>query len=167
MTLFYKKIDSPVGKLKLVANANALVAVLWERERPNRVKLDTMTLAPQQPILLAAERQLAEYFSGARTQFDLPLQPEGSEFQKQVWQALRAIPFGQTRSYLDLAKAVGSANAARAVGAANGKNPLSIIVPCHRVLGSNGSLTGFAGGLDTKAALLALEARPNLSMNDG
>ena len=144
-----------------------MVAVLWQRERPNRVKLDTMTLAPQQPILLAAERQLGEYFSGARTQFDLPLQPEGSEFQKQVWQALRAIPFGQTRSYLDLAKAVGSAKAARAVGAANGKNPLSIIVPCHRVIGSDGSLTGFAGGLDTKAALLAHEAGPSRSTNDG
>jgi len=164
--LFYKEIPSPVGKLKLVANSSALVAVLWERERPNRVKLNTMTLAPQQPILLAAERQLKEYFAGARTEFDLPLQPDGSEFQKKVWQALREIPFGQTRSYLDLAKAVGSAKAARAVGAANGKNPLSIIVPCHRAIGSDGSLTGFAGGLETKAALLALEARPIVSMND-
>ncbi len=164
--LFYKEIASPVGTLKLVASSDALVAVLWERERRNRVKLDAMTSAPQQPILLAAERQLAEYFAGARTEFDLPLQPDGSEFQKKVWQALREIPFGQTRSYLDLAKAVGSSKAARAVGAANGKNPLSIIVPCHRVVGSNGSLTGFAGGLETKAALLALEARPIASMND-
>jgi methylated-DNA-[protein]-cysteine S-methyltransferase len=164
--LFYKEIASPVGKLKLVASVDALVAVLWERERPNRVKLHTMTLAPQQPILLAAERQLTEYFAGARTEFDLPLEPDGSEFQKKVWQALREIPFGQTRSYLDLAKAVGSSKAARAVGAANGRNPLSIVVPCHRVVGSNGSLTGFAGGLDTKAALLALEARPLASMND-
>jgi methylated-DNA-[protein]-cysteine S-methyltransferase len=163
--LFYKEIASPVGKLKLVASADALVAVLWERERPNRVKLNTMTPAPQQPILLAAERQLAEYFAGARTEFDLPLQPYGSEFQKKVWQALREIPFGETRSYLDLAKAVGSSKAARAVGAANGKNPLSIIVPCHRVVGSDGSLTGFAGGLDTKATLLALEARPTTSPN--
>jgi methylated-DNA-[protein]-cysteine S-methyltransferase len=122
-------------------------------------------LAPQQPILLETERQLAQYFAGARTQFDLPLEPEGTEFQKKVWQALRAIPFGQTRSYLDVAKAVGSANAARAVGAANGKNPLSIIVPCHRVVGANGALTGFAGGLATKAALLAHEARPIQSMN--
>ena len=159
MTLFYKEIESPVGKLKLVASANALVAVLWEHEQPNRVKLNPATLAPQQPILLEAERQLAEYFSGERIQFDLPLEPGGSEFQKRVWQALREIPFGQTRSYLDLAKAVGSSKAARAVGAANGKNPLSIVVPCHRVVGADGSLTGFAGGLDTKAALLALEAR--------
>jgi methylated-DNA-[protein]-cysteine S-methyltransferase len=164
--LFYKEIASPVGTLKLVASADALVAVLWERERPNRVKLNAMTLAPQQPILLAAERQLTEYFAGVRTEFDLPLQPDGSQFQKRVWQALREIPFGQTRSYLDLAKAVGSSKAARAVGAANGKNPLSIIVPCHRAIGSDGSLTGFAGGLETKAALLALEARPIASMND-
>jgi methylated-DNA-[protein]-cysteine S-methyltransferase len=165
MTLFYKEIESPVGKLKLVASSNALVAVLWERERPNRVKLDTMTLDPQQPILLETERQLAEYFSGERIQFDLPLQPDGSEFQKKVWQALREIPFGQTRSYLDLAKALGSSKAARAVGTANGKNPLSIIVPCHRVVGADGSLTGFAGGLETKAALLALENRSIEAMN--
>jgi methylated-DNA-[protein]-cysteine S-methyltransferase len=165
MTLFYKEIESPVGKLKLVASSNALVAVLWKRERPNRVKLDTMTLAPQHPILLETERQLAEYFSGERIQFDLPLQPDGSEFQKKVWQALREIPFGQTRSYLDLAKALGSSKAARAIGAANGKNPLSIIVPCHRVVGADGSLTGFAGGVETKAALLALENRSTEAMN--
>jgi methylated-DNA-[protein]-cysteine S-methyltransferase len=159
MTLFYKEIESPVGKLKLVASSNALVAVLWEREQLNRVKLDTATLDPQHPILLETERQLAEYFSGKRIDFDLPLQPDGSEFQKKVWRALREIPFGQTRSYRDLAKAVGSSRAARAVGAANSKNPLSIVVPCHRVVGANGSLTGFAGGLATKAALLALETR--------
>ena len=164
MTLCYKEIASPVGKLKLVASASALVAVLWENERPNRGKLDAMKFDPQQPILLETEHQLAEYFAGARSEFDLPLEPEGSAFQKKVWQALRAIPFGQTRSYLDLAKAVGSSKAARAVGAANGKNPLSVIVPCHRVVGANGALTGFAGGLNTKAALLALEARPILSM---
>jgi len=165
MTLFYKEIESPVGKLKLVASSNAMVAVLWERERPNRVKLDTATLDPQQPILLETERQLVEYFSGGRIQFDLPLQPDGSEFQKKVWRALREIPFGQTRSYLDLATAIGSSKAARAVGAANSKNPLSIIVPCHRVVGSDGSLTGFAGGVETKAALLALETRSTVPMN--
>ena len=165
MTLFYKEIESPVGKLKLVASSNAMVAVLWERERPNRVKLDTATLAPQHPILLETERQLVEYFSGGRTEFDLPLQPDGSEFQKKVWRALREIPFGQTRSYLDLARAIGSSKAPRAVGTANSKNPLSIIVPCHRVVGSDGSLTGFAGGVETKAALLALETRSTVPMN--
>ena len=159
MTLFYKEVESPVGKLKLVASANALVAILWEQERPNRVKLPALKLDAQQPILLEAERQLSEYFSGTRTEFDLPLEPNGSDFQKKVWRALREIPFGQTRSYLYLAKTVGSAKAVRAVGAANGKNPLSIVVPCHRVVGADGSLTGFAGGLDVKAKLLALEAR--------
>lgn len=166
MPLFYNEIESPVGKLTLVANSNALVAVLWEREHPKRVKFGTAKLHRQQPILLEAERQLAEYFSGGRVEFDLPLEPDGSEFQKKVWQLLREIPFGQTRSYRDLAKAVGSAKAARAVGAANSKNPLSIIVPCHRVVGSDGSLTGFAGGLETKAALLALEIRSPVSIND-
>jgi methylated-DNA-[protein]-cysteine S-methyltransferase len=159
MTLSYKEMDSPVGKLKLVASANALVAVLWEQGRPNRVKLDSMNFDPWHPILMETERQLAEYFSGTRTEFDLPLELHGSEFQKKVWQALREIPFGKTRSYLDLAKAVGSSKAVRAVGAANGKNPLSIVVPCHRVIGADGSLTGFAGGLEAKANLLALEAR--------
>jgi methylated-DNA-[protein]-cysteine S-methyltransferase len=160
MTLFYKQMKSPVGKLKLVASSQALVAVLWEKERPNRVKLGTMNLEPRHPILIEAERQIAEYFAGKRTHFDLPLQPEGTEFQKKVWRALREIPFGKTKSYLDLARAIGSPDASRAVGAANGKNPLSIIVPCHRVVGADGALTGFAGGLETKAALLALEAKP-------
>jgi methylated-DNA-[protein]-cysteine S-methyltransferase len=165
MTLFYKEMESPVGKLKLVASSNALVAVLWEQERPNRVKLPAPKLDIEQPILLEAERQLKEYFSGRRTEFDLPLELNGSEFQKKVWRALREIPFGQTRSYPYLAKTIGSARAVRAVGAANGKNPLSIVVPCHRVVGANGSLTGFAGGLDVKAKLLALEAK-GASPND-
>ena len=160
MTLFYKEMKSPVGKLKLVASSKALVAVLWEQERANRVKLGTMSLDPQHPILIEAERQISEYFAGERSRFDLPLQPSGTEFQKKVWQALREIPFGETRSYQDLARVVGSPKAFRAVGAANGKNPLSIVVPCHRVVGANGALTGFGGGLKTKAALLALEARP-------
>ena len=159
MTLSYKEIDSPVGKLKLVASEDGLVAVLWEQERPNRVKLSAMNLDPRHPVLIEAERQLAEYFSGARKEFELPLHPRGSDFQKKVWQALREIPFGETRSYLDLAREIGSAKAVRAVGAANGKNPLSIVVPCHRVLGADGSLTGFAGGLEAKAKLLALEGR--------
>src|SRR5262249_13819073 len=92
-----------------------------------------------------------------RTQFDLPLQPDGTEFQKKVWQALREIPFGETKSYLDLARAIGSPDASRAVGAANGKNPLSIIVPCHRVVGADGALSGFARGVETKGAVLDLE----------
>jgi methylated-DNA-[protein]-cysteine S-methyltransferase len=160
MTLFYKEMKSPVGKLKLVAGSRALVAVLWEKERPNRVKLDQMSLDPRHPILIETERQLSEYFAGKRTEFDLPLQPDGTEFQKKVWRTLREIPFGKTKSYLDLARAVGSPKSSRAVGAANGKNPLSIVVPCHRVVGADGALTGFAGGLETKATLLAFEAAP-------
>jgi methylated-DNA-[protein]-cysteine S-methyltransferase len=159
MTLFYKETESPVGKLKLLANPNALVAVLSEYERADRIKLGAARLNPQHPILLEAERQLKEYFFGERTEFNLPLEPNGSAFQKKVWRALGEIPFGQTRSYSELAKAVGSAKACRAVGAANGRNPLAIVVPCHRVIGSDGSLTGYAGGLEVKAALLALEAR--------
>jgi methylated-DNA-[protein]-cysteine S-methyltransferase len=164
MTLFYKEMKSPVGKLKLVASAKALIAVLWEKERPNRVKLDTAKLHLNHAILLEAERQLREYFAGERTRFDLPLELRGSEFQQKVWRTLKEIPFGHTRSYLDLAKTIGSPKACRAIGAANGKNPLSIIVPCHRVIGADGTLTGFAGGLDKKATLLALEARANGSV---
>ncbi|HEX5608212.1 MAG TPA: methylated-DNA--[protein]-cysteine S-methyltransferase [Candidatus Binatia bacterium] len=166
MSLFYKEIKSPVGKLKLIASAHALVAVLWDLEGPDRVKLDAPTFAPEHPILIETERQLNEYFTGARAEFDLPIDPHGSAFQKKVWRALRKIPFGETRSYLDLAKALGSAAASRAVGLANRKNPLSIIVPCHRVIGSDGSLTGFAGGLETKAALLALEAKAAAATRD-
>jgi len=155
--LAFKEIKSPVGRLKLVASANTLVAVLWEHGRPNRVKLGPMNFAPRHPVLAETERQLREYFSGARTAFALPLEMRGSEFQKKVWRALRKIPFGTTRTYQDLAKAVGASKALRAVGAANGKNPLSIVVPCHRVIGANGALIGFAGGLEAKARLLALE----------
>lgn len=159
MTLFYKQMQSPVGKLKLVATSTALAAILWERERPNRVRLSTLRHDPRHPVLLETERQLSEYFAGERTQFDLRLGPRGTKFQMRVWRALRRIPFGKTKSYLELARALGSPRASRAVGAASGKNSLAIVVPCHRVVGSDGALTGFAGGLEIKAMLLALEAR--------
>jgi methylated-DNA-[protein]-cysteine S-methyltransferase len=159
MSRFYKEIESPVGRLKLIANANALIAVLWRRESPDQTQFDAARQDSQHPVLLEAERQLKEYFAGDRTTFNLPLEPDGSAFQKKVWRALTEIPFGQTRSYLQLARSLGSARASRAVGAANGKNPLSIVVPCHRIIGSDGSLTGYAGGLEVKAALLALEQR--------
>lgn len=157
MTLCYKEINSPVGKLKIIAGPKALVAIEWERAGRRR-RLDATRLEPRHPILCEAERQLNEYFAGTRTCFDLPLQPEGREFEKRVWQALRRIPYGQTRSYLEIAKAIGSPKACRAVGAANSRNPLPIVVPCHRVIGAGGALTGFAGGLERKAALLAHEA---------
>lgn len=157
MSLACKTMESPVGKLKLVASDTGLVAVLWQNDRPKRVRLAELVEDDQHPVLLKAERQLGEYFAGKRKAFDVPLDMRGTDFQKNVWEALLGIPFGETRSYGQLAKQLGNPNATRAVGAANGRNPLSIIVPCHRVIGSSGSLTGFGGGLETKAHLLDLE----------
>jgi methylated-DNA-[protein]-cysteine S-methyltransferase len=159
MALFHKEMSSPVGKLTLVASADALIAILWEKERHTRVEPDSENADESHPVLVETERQLSEYFAGARTEFDLPLELRGSVFQKKVWRALTEIPFGETRSYFDLAKMIGSPKACRAVGAANGKNPLPIVIPCHRVIGRDGTLTGFGGGLAAKATLLALEAR--------
>ena len=146
MELAFMEMPSPVGILKLVATKNALVAVLWENENPKRVRLAELIEQVDHPILLATQKQLSEYFAGTRQRFDLPLDFEGTEFQKSVWQALLDIPFGETRSYRDIAEQVGNIKAVRAVGAANGKNPISIIAPCHRVVGMNGKLVGFAGG---------------------
>jgi methylated-DNA-[protein]-cysteine S-methyltransferase len=157
MRFAYKKIHSPVGKLKLVASDKGLMAVLWENDKPNRVRLGGLVKRQSHPVLIEAEKQLGEYFEGTRSSFSVPLDMRGTSFQKNVWEALLSIPFGETRSYRDLAKKLGNPRAARAVGAANGRNPISIIVPCHRVIGSNGRLTGFAGGLETKARLLKLE----------
>ena len=159
MSLVYKIVESPVGKLKVVASDKGLVAVLWQNDKPGRVRLGELTENPQHPILLKAEKQLAEYFAGKRKEFSVALDMRGTDFQKNVWEALLAIPFGETRSYGQLAKHLGNPNASRAVGAANGKNPLSIVVPCHRVIGSTGKLTGFAGGMQTKAQLLSLEKK--------
>ncbi len=157
MKLAFMEMASPVGALKLVANDTALVAVLWENENPKRVRLAELIEQTHHPILLETQKQLSEYFAGKRQQFDLPLDFEGTEFQQKVWQALLTIPFGETRSYRDIAEQVGNVKAVRAVGAANGKNPISIIAPCHRVVGANGKLVGFAGGLDNKEILLKLE----------
>lgn len=155
----YKIMPSPVGKLKLVASARGLAAVLWENDRPGRVKLAIAGEDRQHPVLLKAEKQLKEYFAGKRRSFALKLDFAGTDFQNKVWQALLAIPFGETRSYGDIARHLKNPKAMRAVGAANGRNPISIIAPCHRVIGANGKLTGFAGGLEVKARLLALESR--------
>jgi methylated-DNA-[protein]-cysteine S-methyltransferase len=159
MGLASKMIESPVGKLKLVASDNALVAILWEKDSPRRVRLSDLAANDRHPVLVETERQLSEYFSGKRKTFSIALDMRGTRFQKEVWEALLAIPFGETRSYGQLAKQLGNPQATRAVGAANGRNPLSIIVPCHRVIGSSGKLTGFVGGLDVKAHLLNLEKR--------
>ena len=158
MKLAFMEMPSPVGILKLVATENALVAVLWENENPKRVRLAELIEQVNHPILLETQKQLREYFVGTRQQFDLPLDFEGTVFQKKVWQALLSIPFGETRSYRDIAEQVGNIKAVRAVGAANGKNPISIIAPCHRVVGVNGKLVGFAGGLNNKEILLRLES---------
>ena len=158
MTYFYKTIQSPVGELKLVAGENGLAAILWENDDPARVRLGTMTEDKSHPVLVETERQLTDYFAGRLRAFSLSLDFAGTDFQKSVWNALLAIPFGETRSYSDIAKAIGNPRAVRAVGAANGKNPISIVAPCHRVIGANGTLTGFAGGLAVKACLLEIES---------
>ena len=152
-----RTVASPVGKLMLVASDSGLAAILWENDDPDRVRLGSIMKDPGHPVLIAAERQLAEYFAGERKRFDLPLDFNGTEFQKQVWSALLTIPFGETRSYAEIARMIGRPAACRAVGAANGKNPISIVAPCHRVIGANGTLTGFAGGLKAKEYLLQLE----------
>jgi methylated-DNA-[protein]-cysteine S-methyltransferase len=153
-----KVIGSPVGPLKLVASGEGLAAILWKDDNPRRVRLGNVVEDETNSILLETERQIGEYFAGQRKVFTLKLAFVGTEFQRRVWTALLTIPYGETRSYGEIAKQIGSPAAVRAVGAANGRNPISIIAPCHRVVGSTGKLTGFAGGLQVKAQLLALEA---------
>ena len=155
----FKRMASPVGLLTLAAKGDKLTAILWECEIDGRVPLGDMIEDPSFPILLKTEQQLNEYFAGERTCFELELDFTGTEFQKEVWAALLEIPFGETRSYGDIARRIGRSKAVRAVGAANGRNPISIVAPCHRVIGASGKLTGFAGGLDNKALLLKLEGR--------
>ena len=153
----YKMVDSPIGRLKLVATDKGLAGILWENDRPRRVRLQIEAEDDRNPVLIETERQLREYFAGQRQEFALKLDLAGTAFQRKVWNALLTIPFGETRSYGQIARQIGNPNAVRAVGAANGRNPVSIIAPCHRVIGSTGKLTGFAGGLDAKARLLAFE----------
>jgi methylated-DNA-[protein]-cysteine S-methyltransferase len=158
MSYFYKTTNSPIGILKLVASEKGLSAILWENDDPKRVRLSPLIEDKNHRVLLETERQLREYFEGQRQSFTVKLDPVGTKFQNKVWQALREIPFGQTRSYSEIAKDIGHTSAMRAVGAANGRNPLSIVVPCHRAIGASGHLTGFAGGLETKEFLLTLES---------
>lgn len=149
--------DSPVGRIRLVVSDKGLSAILWENDDPRRVPLENVAEDENHPVLLETEQQLTEYFAGKRKAFSLNLDFNGTDFQKKVWQALLTIPCGETRTYGQIAEQIGNPKAVRAVGAANGKNPISIIAPCHRVLGSSGKLTGFAGGLENKAFLLNLE----------
>lgn len=150
--------QSPVGKLTLVASDAGLRAILWPTEKPGRVKLPDIS-RNDHPVLQATTSQLTEYFAGNRQLFDLPLDLHGTPFQVKVWRSLADIPYGTTASYAEQADRVGAPRAVRAVGSANGRNPISIVLPCHRVVASNGSLAGFAGGLDVKRWLLEFESR--------
>ena len=163
----YKWVSSPVGRLKLVATDSALAGVLWETERAGRVRVDIEMEDRVHPVLVETEHQLDEYLHGRRQTFTLALDVAGTEFQRSVWNALLTIPVGETRTYEQIARQIGRPTAMRAVGAANGRNPISIVVPCHRVIGSTGDLTGFAGGLDAKAFLLTLEAKAYVRTLEG
>jgi methylated-DNA-[protein]-cysteine S-methyltransferase len=162
-----KTVDSPIGRLKLVATDEGLAGILWEKDRPGRVRLDIEAEDNRHPVLTETERQLEEYFAGERKAFAVRLDLVGTAFQRKVWSALLTIPFGETRSYGQIARQIGNPDAVRAVGAANGRNPVSIIAPCHRVVGCTGKLTGFAGGLDAKAHLLALEGAKTAAIGSG
>ena len=157
MSLVFAWIASPVGLLKLVGSDDGLAAVLWEKDDPRRVRLGPAIERANHPVIVLAGRQLAEYFSRQRKAFQVPLAFLGTEFQQSVWRALLTIPYGETRTYGEVARQIGHPRAVRAVGAANGRNPIAIIAPCHRVIGASGSLTGFAGGLAAKRSLLNLE----------
>ena len=149
----YQILETPIGALRLVSDGQHLVAIEFEDSHT----IDGSDRETADSVLQCCATQLREYFAGRRTRFDLPLAPRGTDFQRAVWKALEAIPYGELRSYGEIARAIGNPRAVRAVGAANGRNPLPIVVPCHRVVGSDGSLTGFAGGLEIKRRLLALE----------
>jgi methylated-DNA-[protein]-cysteine S-methyltransferase len=159
MRYVYKTMKSPAGTLKLVASETGLAAILWEGDDPRRVRLQADSKHAAHPVLVEAERQLNEYFAGERKNFSVKLDLRGTPFQKKVWHAMLSIPFGETRTDGEPARQIGESKAVRAVGDANGKNPIAIIGPCHRVIGSSGKLTGFAGGLAVKALLLRLEGR--------
>ena len=156
MTTYYQLHGSPVGELLLISNGDALTALHMTAGKyvPS---VNTDWLRAEQPVLTQTRRELDEYFDGKRRTFSMPLAPTGTDFQKQAWIALTKIPFGEKRTYGQQAATIGRPKAVRAIGAANGKNPIGIIVPCHRVIGANGALTGYAGGLHNKEFLLKLE----------
>lgn len=153
MMLYYLELETIVGQMRIIANEDAIVEIQFVRENKS------LGDAQQQetPLLLEAKRQLEEYFAGLRASFSLPLNPQGTEFQKKVWQQLEAIPYGETRTYGQIAAAIGQPKASRAVGGANHNNPIAIMIPCHRVIGANGKMVGYGGGLDIKEKLLRLE----------
>jgi len=142
---------SPLGLVQIEANDRGITAIKFVESEPTQLRTAKLTTQ--------AKTQLVEYFAGERTQFDLPLAARGTDFQNRVWHALMSVQYAQVASYSDIANAIGNPKAVRAVGAANGKNPIAIVVPCHRIIGKNGTLTGYAGGLDKKQHLLALEQK--------
>ncbi len=154
--MHYQLLESPIGALLLAGDQAGLRLLLFTKGRDQRVKPEP-EWEPDRGALKDAARQLTEYFSGKRRTFDLRLAPVGTPFQQTVWSALQKIPYGETTSYGELARRIGNPKAVRAVGLANGSNPISIVIPCHRVIGSNGSLVGYGGGLPIKQALLSLE----------
>lgn len=157
MPHYFKLMQSPLGVLKLVASERGLAGILWENDDPKRVRFEALAEDNEHPVLRETERQLQDYFAGKLRRFSMKLDFAGTEFQKDVWAALLKIPFSETRTYAEVAEQIGRPSAVRAVGAAIGRNPISIIAPCHRVIGTNRKLTGFAGGLDAKGFLLGLE----------
>ena len=157
MTILYSYCDSPIGPLLLRGDGTALTGLYFSMG--DKARGAGAGWHRSDADFVRVKRQLAEYFAGQRKQFEVALAPQGTPFQTSVWQALREIPYGETRSYLDIARQIDNPKAVRAVGTANARNPLAILVPCHRVIGSDGSLTGFAGGLASKRALLELESR--------
>jgi O-6-methylguanine DNA methyltransferase len=156
-TIYYTRIDSPAGPLILAASTKGLLALEFDRGSERRRKSSGMTWEESSSKLRPYVRELREYFAGKRRAFTFPLDLRGTPFQVQCWMALLAIPYGETRSYADIARAVGKAQAFRAVGLANNRNPIAIVVPCHRVIASDGTLCGYGGGLDIKCKLLELE----------
>lgn len=160
----YRTIPSPVGPITLMANSLALLSLSWGKRTSDEMQIHA-TSDNANLILERTETQLKEYFNGERTTFDIPLEPQGTEFQKQVWQQLLNIPYGQHITYGEQARRLGRPKSARAVGAANGKNPIGILIPCHRVIGASGSLTGFSGGLERKSCLLNLESNTRKQEN--
>jgi methylated-DNA-[protein]-cysteine S-methyltransferase len=154
----FSYLDSPIGTLLIAGDDVAIHFISFPRNGKAEKPRPEWRESARGPVGEAI-RQLREYFAGARTDFDLPLAPEGTEFQRSVWRRLQEIPYGETISYGELARRIGNPQASRAVGSANGSNPIPIVIPCHRVIGSNGKLTGFGGGLPVKEALLGLEAK--------
>lgn len=160
----YSYLETPIGTLLIAGDAEAIRVIRFPKNGKAR-KPEPVWIESANGPISEAVRQLREYFAGQRTEFDLPVEPQGTAFQRAVWRRLQEIPYGETISYGQLAKRIGNPKASRAVGAANGANPIPIVIPCHRVIGANGTLTGFGGGLPIKEALLALEKNPGLKVS--